>query len=288
MLDYRVYTFLEVCKTMNYRKAAENLNLSQPSVTQHIHYLENAYGCKLFKYEKKVLYKTKDAEIFETAAISMIYNNNKLMDRIPGKKKEILRLGATKSIGDYYISDMIADMLNKEFKPIEVYVDNTKNLLAQLDNGELDIILTEGNFDKDKYAYSLYKMEEFLGVCSKEHKFSNKKVAIDDVLKETLLLREKGSGTREIFTDMLKRNNLSANNDNTLIINSFVLMKKLIAKNLGITFTYKEVVEGSELSTFTVEGIDIKHEFNYVYLKDTISNIPYIKDLLDSKGKQIY
>lgn len=288
MLDFRVYTFLEVCKTMNYRQAAENLNLSQPSITQHIHYLENIYGCKLFNYEKKVLYKTKNAELLETAARSMIYNHNKLMNLIPVVNKERLRLGATKSIGDYYISDMISGILKKEFNPIEIYVDNTKNLLDQLDSGDLDIILTEGNFDKDKYGCSLYKNEGFLGVCSKNHKFSNKSIELKDILNETLLLREKGSGTREIFGDLLKRNNLKADNDKILIISSFVLMKKLIAKNLGITFTYKEVVGDSDLSTFTIKGIDIKHEFNYVYLKDTFSNIPCIKELVNSEGKHIY
>ena len=40
MLDFRIATFLEVCKTMNYRAAAANLNMSQPAVTQHIQYLE--------------------------------------------------------------------------------------------------------------------------------------------------------------------------------------------------------------------------------------------------------
>lgn len=288
MLDFRIYTFLEVCKTMNYRKTAENLSLSQPSITQHIHYLENVYGCKLFKYEKKVLYKTKNAEILETAARSMIYNHNKLINSIPVVKKEVLRLGATKSIGDYYISDMISDLLIKEFNPIEVYVDNTKNLLEQLGNGDLDIILTEGNFDKDKYGYFLYKNEEFLGLCSKYHRFSNKSIDLKDILNETLLLREKGSGTREIFGDLLKRNNLKVDADNILIISSFVLMKKLIAKNLGISFTYKDVVDDSDLSTFTIKGIDIKHEFNYVYLKDTALNIPYINELVDSEGKRIY
>ena len=41
MLDYRIETFLTLCETMNYRITAERLNITQPAVTQHIHYLEN-------------------------------------------------------------------------------------------------------------------------------------------------------------------------------------------------------------------------------------------------------
>jgi hypothetical protein len=48
MLDFRIKTFIAVCKYMNYTKASEKLNLTQPCVSQHIHYLEDYYGVKLF------------------------------------------------------------------------------------------------------------------------------------------------------------------------------------------------------------------------------------------------
>ena len=48
MLDFRLNTFLTLCDTMNYRRAAEILNVTQPSVTQHIQYLERYYDCDLF------------------------------------------------------------------------------------------------------------------------------------------------------------------------------------------------------------------------------------------------
>ena len=59
MLDPRWNTFLAVCETMNYTRAAEQLCLTQPAVTHHIHYLEDHYGCRLFSYEGKVLRLTE-------------------------------------------------------------------------------------------------------------------------------------------------------------------------------------------------------------------------------------
>ena len=63
MLDYRIYTFLTLYDEMNYRRTAEKLNMTQPGVTQHIHYLEKHYGAKLFEYIKSAiqqsLYHTK-------------------------------------------------------------------------------------------------------------------------------------------------------------------------------------------------------------------------------------
>ena len=59
MLDFRMDTFLAVCRHMNYTKAAQELNLTQPGVSQHIHWLEEQYGVKLFQYANKRLSLTQ-------------------------------------------------------------------------------------------------------------------------------------------------------------------------------------------------------------------------------------
>jgi len=62
MLDYRMDTFLQLYKQMNYRKTAEALGMTQPGVTQHIQYLEQHYGVKLFLYDGRQLRRTPQAE----------------------------------------------------------------------------------------------------------------------------------------------------------------------------------------------------------------------------------
>ena len=53
MQDFRMETFLTVCKYLNYTKAAQELNLTQPAVSQHIRYLENFYQVQLFYHAGK-------------------------------------------------------------------------------------------------------------------------------------------------------------------------------------------------------------------------------------------
>ena len=53
MLDYRINTFLKVCETLNYTLAAKELHITQPAVSQHIHYLEEEYETTLFVYSNK-------------------------------------------------------------------------------------------------------------------------------------------------------------------------------------------------------------------------------------------
>ena len=69
MLDFRIFTFLEVCKQMNFTKAAKKLNITQPAVSQHIRWLEKEYGIKLFEMEGKKLSLTEKGDLFRNAAM---------------------------------------------------------------------------------------------------------------------------------------------------------------------------------------------------------------------------
>lgn len=68
-MDQRLETFLTVCATMNYRKAAEQLHLTQPAVTKQIQALEALYGVRLFTYDSRKLRKTAQGETLEIYAI---------------------------------------------------------------------------------------------------------------------------------------------------------------------------------------------------------------------------
>ena len=82
MLDFRVNTFLEVCRCMNFTKAAEQLNITQPAVSQHIHFLENEYGVKLFELEGKKIYLTRAGESLKTSLQQMTNDTENLKKKI--------------------------------------------------------------------------------------------------------------------------------------------------------------------------------------------------------------
>lgn len=110
-----------------------------------------------------------------------------------------LRVGATKTIGEYVLVPTVRQFLKKENHQIDLLVDNTETLLAMLERGELDFAIIEGVFDKEKYSHRLYKKESFLGICSRRHSFAGRTVSLEEVLQESLLVREKGSGTRMLL-----------------------------------------------------------------------------------------
>jgi len=271
MLDYRIMTFLTLCDTMNYRITAEKLNMTQPAVTQHIHHLEKVYGCKLFSYDGKILTKTINANIVEQYLHSMKYNQDELYSTLKKPSDFNLKIGATKTIGEFVIGDQIINFLTNKHNRISITVDNTMNLLHILERGKLDFALIEGYFDKQKYDYRLLRKEQFVGICSSNHPFANKEVIFEDLFSETLILREIGSGTREIFEQVLHEHNYSLESFNkTVYISNFSLIQKLVSSGIGISFVYEAVSQNvDQLATFTIKDYPIVKEFNYTYLKNT-------------------
>ena len=112
-MDQRLETFLTVCATMNYRKAAEQLHLTQPAVTKQIQALEALYGVRLFTYDSRKLRKTAQGETLEIYAISQRYQDEELRRALKRQEKTSLRIGATKSIGDYILLPQIIRFLKE-------------------------------------------------------------------------------------------------------------------------------------------------------------------------------
>ena len=271
MLDYRMMTFLKLYETMNYRVTAELLNVTQPAVTQHIHYLENQYGCKLFHYEQKKLTRTKEGEALLKYAQSALYNDLHLRKKLTQIPTMELRIGATKTIGEFIIRDKMKEMLKKQTGNFTFIIDNTTNLLKRINDNELDFALIEGYFDKTKYDCRLFRQEPFVGICHCDHPFANKIIEMDEMITQTLILREDGSGTRHVLEQLLLEHNLSPQSfSRQLCISDFTLIKELVSQGMGISLVYKSVVlEDDKVALFYIKQDSLYRQLNYVFLKNT-------------------
>lgn len=280
MLDYKIKTFLTLCEKMNYTVTAEVVHLTQPAVTAHIQLLEEEYGCKLFTYENRVLKKTKQAEILERYAQSVIFNEKKLLEDLQPNGKTLIRIGATKTIGNYILTDKIKKLAQNGDFEIYFFVENTKNLLRMLKSSALDFVFLEGFFNKIDYDYKFFQTGELVGICAPEHVFANKSINVEDIFSQHVIIREKGSGTREIFERVLQENNFSFKNIvHKTTINSFYHIIDLVKNNIGISFVFKQIFDTCDnLATFSINNIHITHEFNCVFLKNTCNNLEHIAE----------
>lgn len=270
-MDSKLQTFLTLCQTMNYRIAAEQLHLSQPAVTKQIQSLEQTLQIKLFCYDGHMLHKTEACLLLERYAITQQYQFEELRLAIADKKRINLRIGATKTIGDYVLIDAIKEYLSDPGHELSLMVDNTMHLLQMLDENQLDFAVIEGAFSKTKYDSYLLRMEPFVGICAKNSPLCGQHISVEELLKQTIIVREKGSGTRRIFEERLAAMGYELSDFyREVSISSFVAIKALVAAGIGISFLYNSVAaKENDIGTFTVDGITEPHPFHVVYTQNT-------------------
>ncbi len=269
MLDHRIDTFLTVCQVMNYREAAQLLHITQPAVTQHIQFLEKEYGCRLFLYENRRLEKTREAVLLEEHIRSVRQREQFLRQNLSGSGLRELKIGATKTIGDYVINEQVRRCLKQDETALTLIVDNTEHLLKLLEQNQLDFAIIEGYFDKKHFDSRLFRREPFVGICRKDHPFANREISIEELLQETIIHREEGSGTRAILEEKLQGYNESLLRFRRHIcISSFKLILDLVKDGCGVSFVYEILADSHpDIATFRLSGEPIIREFNIVTLK---------------------
>ena len=273
MLDYRVLTFLTLYEEMNYRKTAEKLNMTQPGVTQHIHYLEHYYGVKLFSYDGRTLSRTQNAQQLKRYFDSIRAEEMDIRGKFISPDTVHITVGATKTIGEFVIVPEIRAFLQQENRTLDLIVDNTEILLRMLEKAEIDFAVVEGVFDKSKYNYTLYKKESFVGICAKSHPFAHKTVTLEDIFREDIVVREPLSGTRTLLQNAIADRGFSLDHFHRCIsASNFSVICDLVANNGAITFAYEPISHcRDDLATFTVADMQISGEFNFVYCNERVA-----------------
>ena len=283
MLDSRIETFLTVCRVMNYTKAAEELHISQPAVSQHIHWLEERYSTPLFVYEGRKLRLTAEGRLLYNAASTMASDERALKEQLQHIAKERFVFGATLTIGNFVLPARIEQYLRKcPQAEITMRVDNTESLLQALDAGTIDFVVLEGYFRKSRYAYQVYSNERFICVCKANYRFSSEPQTLRNLFSEQLILRESGSGSREILERQLMEQNFSIQDfDSLLQIGSIHAIKSLVCAGCGITFLYeaavREELANGILRRIELSDFQIEHPFTIVWRKDSLFDAEYRK-----------
>ena len=99
---------------------------------------------------------------------------------------------------------------------------------------------------------------------------AGREAALPELLNETLICLEQGSGTRAILENLLTEYNESISHFRRHVtISNFSVILELVQKNLGVSFVFEILARSSGLATFSLEGTNIQREFNFIYQKNS-------------------
>lgn len=269
-------TFLAVCDYMNFTKAADVLGLTQPAVSRQMKSLEEYYQTKLFYREGKKLSLTPAGATLRRFARLARSDEQHLLELLGKPAHRPLRLGATPTPGEFMVPFILSEYLKKHPLPeVHMTVRNTEALLEMLDEGSIDVALVEGNFPKGNYGHLLFSVQDFVPVGPACRNFPAR--SLEALLSSTLILREPGSGNREILESALKGRNISPADFAGLIeVNDIRVQKALVQRDCGIAFLFQAaILEEPGLRVLPVEGFPLQHEINILWRKSSLLEEEY-------------
>lgn len=285
MLDFRTETFLTVCQTMNFTAAARQLNITQPAVSQHIHFLEEQYHTSLFIYQNKQLFLTRSGEILRRHLLTMKNDEKAVMEELKNNITgiETLSIGVTMTIGEYAIVDKLAGFLIQHPEiNIHLHYGNTLQLLKLLNSGQISMAIVEGNYPKEYYSHKKYSTEDYIAVCAASHHFmTDHPYTMNDMVHERLLVREEGSGTRNILEQSLMTHGLHISDFIHYIeIENMHTIIGLLKRDCGISFLYKIAVEkelhSGILKEISLDDFKMQHDFDIIWEKHSVYSDKYL------------
>lgn len=277
-MDTQLRTFLTVCETMNFTQAARKLFLTQPAVSHHIHGLEKKYGLPLFSHRGRTLELTPAGRTLAAYARLLQTDEALLARKMEACQRGTRQLtfGVTMTIGEYGIARPAARYL-KAHPNVELTLifGNTRELLQHLDQGKLDFALVEGYYPPDSYDHLLFRLEPFVPVCAARHPFSREPRLCRDLLGERLLVREPGSGTRNILERNLALQGITLDQfAHRIQVGNMHALIQLLVEDCGITFLYRIAVEKEAAAGWVrllpLKDFSMVHPFDFIWPRDSI------------------
>ena len=204
--------FIAVAETGTMSSAAAKYFISQPTVSQSVKELETYYAVLLFERVGKKLYITeagKNLLTYARIAVKQFDELNKYM--FTEGHSEKIRIGATITVGSCLLPSLLKDFKH-QMPQIETfaYMNNTKFIEEKILKAELDIGIVEGQV-KSHDLINIPAVKDYLVIiCGKDHPFAGRsRIAISELESQSFVMREEGSGTRELFEDYMQKNGVN-------------------------------------------------------------------------------
>ena len=274
--------FIAVAETGTMSAAAEKLYLSQPSVSQAIRELESHYQVLLFERLSKKLFITEAGKRLYSYAKPVAAQFDLIEENMTQEARlQRLRVGATVTVGSSLLPYFIRDL--KAACPDTVlysYVNNTRIIEKKLLDMELDVAVVEGRIRHPDLVSIPLVHDMLVLACSRRHPFAGRaSLPVQELEGLDFVMRESGSGTRELFEDFLSRHRLSI--QTVFEESSPDAIRNVIKINncLGVVSIrlLEEDIRRKEIYVFTSPHQEWNRLFSFVYHKDKYLSSPLLK-----------
>ncbi|MGL4763311.1 MAG: LysR substrate-binding domain-containing protein [Sarcina sp.] len=260
--------FYETANSLNMTEVGKKLYISQPSVSQAIKEMEKELGVSLFDRIGKKLYLTYEGEVYlkYVNRILNLYDEVKVtLENVGNNINGRIRVGASTTIGVYILPEIVKRFLTKNADvEISIVIENTTSIEKMIIDNLVDIGFVEGDVQATEILEENMITDKLIFIKSKEYKTDKNK-------KLSLIMREEGSGTRDVVESNLRINNVDYNI--LMELGSTEAILKVVEVGLGIAcipcICAESKIQEGILEEVKIEGIEhIKRDFKFIHHQD--------------------
>ena len=239
-------------ETLNFRRAAESLFVTQSTLSAGVKELENVLGATLVERDKRnVRFTPLGYEVVDRAR-KMLAQAEDLVRIARGSQEPLsglLRLGVIPTVAPFLLP-MVLPALREAYPQLQLYLreDLTERLLERVESGELDFALIALPYDTgDLVVRELFK-DEFWFVARQDDKLArDKEIAVRDVDPARVLLLEEGHCLRDHTIQACGTRRMTAHHSELEATSLFTLLQ-MVHNGMGVTLLPEMVIKAGALT----------------------------------------
>lgn len=246
--NYRLTVFRAVAAERSFRRAAERLYLTQPAVTQQIKALEDLVGLPLFDRSGREVtltaagtvllqYVEQSGELLEKAAVALA--------SLKGQVSGMLRIAASTTIAQYILPPLLGAFLRLHpAVHVELDSSNTESVADAIAAGRASLGLVEGPPHASQVRSEVWLEDELVLLVPPSHEWAGQRsITLQQIAAAPLLMRERGSGTREVIETTLEAAGLPARDLRIAVeLNSTEAILGCIESGVGVGFVSRSAI----------------------------------------------
>lgn len=271
MNSYHMQVFIAVARRLSYSRAAEELFVSQPAVSRHVHSLEKELGAQLLGQVGNRVYLTEEGKIVYEYARKLAFVEEEMkraLAELENTERGYLRLGASSTPGVYLLPHLVAKY-RQRYPGIEVSVKvtNCGQIVGGVLQNELDLGFLGGTPADPALDVHPYVHDGLLLVCSPSHSFAMRgSVTPEEMVQEPFVLREQASCTRWMLEEELEPRGLQLRK--AMELNGSEAVKRAVAAGVGLAVVSEHSVEyeirHGLLHGLRIEGLSLEREMSVI------------------------
>jgi DNA-binding transcriptional LysR family regulator len=230
--------FEKVATSQHVTRASEQLYLSQSAVSMALADMERLVDAPLFERRgKRLLLNDRGRHILPLVqyVLHRVESIEQFLSDSAGEPAGVLTIGASTTIGNYMLPKIIGEFSAEYTKAkAHLYVANTQQVEESVEHGECDLGLIEGPSHNPALNVTPWRGDELVVVSGVNHPLTQcKNITAGILADQQWIMREKGSGTREVFESAMAK--LSAPCSVTMELGHTEAIKKAVEAELGIS-----------------------------------------------------